>query len=87
MCGAFIQLYREEAHYLERTAPWIERVGIESVRQRLADAEEVRKLAARFRLSQKYSQHDPWAERAGGKRADLHAHIAQVRPLQMEPAE
>ncbi|MCB5425138.1 NAD(P)/FAD-dependent oxidoreductase [Altererythrobacter sp. CC-YST694] len=87
MCGAFIQLYREEAHYLERTAPWIERVGIESLRQRLADVEEVRKLAARFRLSQKYSQHDPWAERAGGKRADLHAHIAQVRPLQMEPAE
>ncbi|WP_336980806.1 nitrite reductase large subunit NirB [Altererythrobacter fulvus] len=87
MCGAFIQLYREEAHYLERTAPWIERVGIESVRQRLGDPEEVRKLAARFRISQKYSQRDPWAERAGGKRADLHAHIAQVRPLQMEPAQ
>ncbi len=87
MCGAFIQLYREEAHYLERTAPWIERVGIESVRQRLGDPEEVRKLAARFRISQKYSQRDPWAERAGGKRADLHAHIAQVRPLQMESAQ
>ncbi len=26
-CAAFIQLYREEARYLERTAPWIERVG------------------------------------------------------------
>ncbi len=87
MCSAFIQLYREEAHYLERTAPWIERVGIDSVRQRLADPDNVRKLAARFRISQKYSQHDPWAERAGGKRADLHAHIAHVRPLQMEPAQ
>ncbi|KPL68367.1 nitrite reductase [Erythrobacter sp. SG61-1L] len=87
MCAAFIQFYREDAHYLERTASWIERVGIESVRLRLADPEEVRKLAARFRISQKYSQHDPWAERARGKRADLHAHIAQVRPLQMEPAQ
>lgn len=87
MCSAFIQLYREEAHYLERTAPWIERVGIDSVRQQLADPDNVRKLAARFRISQKYSQHDPWAERAGGKRADLHAHIAHVRPLQMEPAQ
>jgi len=27
-CSAFMQLYREEAHYLERTAPWIERVGL-----------------------------------------------------------
>ena len=26
-CAAFLQLYRSEAHYLERTAPWIERVG------------------------------------------------------------
>ena len=88
MCAAFIQFYREEAHYLERTAPWIERVGIESVRERLADADNVRKLAARFRISQKYSQYDPWAERAAGKRADLHAHLARVRPLNhAEPME
>ena len=32
--GAFMQLYREEAHYLERTAPWIARVGIDYVRKR-----------------------------------------------------
>ena len=38
--GAFMQLYREEAHYLERTAPWIARVGIAYVKARLvADAE------------------------------------------------
>ena len=84
MCAAFIQFYREDAHYLERTAPWIERVGLERVKERLADPEEIRKLAARFRISQKYSQHDPWAERAGGDRTDLHAHIAEVRPLQLE---
>ena len=33
--GAFLQLYREEARYLERTAPWIERVGIDYVRRRI----------------------------------------------------
>ena len=32
-CAAFIQLYREDAHYLERTAPWIERVGLEYVKR------------------------------------------------------
>ncbi len=25
--GAFLQLYREEARYLERTAPWVARAG------------------------------------------------------------
>jgi nitrite reductase (NADH) large subunit len=86
MCAAFIQFYREDAHYLERTAPWIERVGLDYVTERLADPEEVRKFAARFRISQKFSQHDPWAQRAGGDRADLHAHIAEVRPLELETA-
>ncbi len=37
MCAAFIQLYREDAHYLERTAPWIERVGLDYVKARLVD--------------------------------------------------
>ncbi len=88
MCAAFIQLYREEAHYLERTAPWIERVGLDYVKSRLLeDGDAPRKYAARFRLSQKYSQIDPWAERAGGDRKDLHSHIAQVRPLQLEEAQ
>ena len=88
MCAAFIQLYREEAHYLERTAPWIERVGLDYVKSRLLeDGDAPRKYAARFRISQKYSQIDPWAQRAGGDRKDLHSHIAQVRPLQLEEAQ
>ena len=35
--GAFMQLYREEAHYLERTAPWVARVGIDYVKKRLVE--------------------------------------------------
>ncbi|MHB8921526.1 MAG: nitrite reductase large subunit NirB [Halothiobacillus sp.] len=65
---AFIQLYREEAHYLDRTAPWIERVGLPYVQRRLIEDPAGRaELAARFRLSQQFSQTDPWAERAAGK--------------------
>ena len=65
--GAFMQLYREEAHYLERTAPWIARVGIATVKKRLVDdAEGRRALNARFLYSQKFAQDDPWAARAGG---------------------
>ncbi|WP_448187378.1 nitrite reductase large subunit NirB [Azospirillum sp. sgz301742] len=66
ICGAFLQLYREEARYLERTAPWIERVGIDYVRARMADIEVREALHQRFLASQRFEQIDPWAERASG---------------------
>jgi len=70
-CGAFLQLYREEARYLERTAPWIERVGLTYVKQRVVDDDAGRgELYARFLESQRHAQVDPWAERAAGKDAD-----------------
>ncbi|RXR28823.1 nitrite reductase large subunit NirB [Sphingobium fluviale] len=81
-CGAFIQLYREEARYLDRTAPWIERVGLDYVKAKVVDDHEGRKaLYGRFLHAQKYLQKDPWAERAAGKEAHLHQHIAEIRPF------
>lgn len=66
-CAAFIQLYREEAHYLERTAPWVERVGLAHIKARVVeDADSRRALAERFAESQRQAQTDPWAERAAG---------------------
>jgi nitrite reductase (NADH) large subunit len=80
--AAFVQLYREEARYLERTAPWIERVGIDHVRRRIVEDEEGRRaLAARFRYSQSFSQDDPWAQRAAGEESHHHRHLAEVRPM------
>ncbi|MBN8899274.1 MAG: NAD(P)/FAD-dependent oxidoreductase, partial [Rhodospirillales bacterium] len=76
--GAFMQLYREEAWYLERTAPWIERVGIDSVRTRLADAAQRAALHARFLQSQRHAQHDPWAERVAGAEAHEFRPLASV---------
>ena len=66
-CAAFLQVYREEAHYLERTAPWVERIGLAYIKKRVVEDAESRKQAAeRYRTSQRYSQIDPWAERAKG---------------------
>jgi nitrite reductase (NADH) large subunit len=66
-CGAFIQMYREEAHYLERTAPWVERVGLSAIKERLiADEAERKTLYERFRYAQQFSQTDPWKQRAEG---------------------
>ena len=71
-CGAFMQLYRQEAHYLERTAPWLERVGLDHIREKIVDDTQSRaRLYARFLMSQKFVQKDPWAERAS---EGVHAH-------------
>jgi nitrite reductase (NADH) large subunit len=77
--GAFLQLYREEARYLERTAPWVARVGIDYVRDRVvADAKGRGALYDRFLYSQRFAQNDPWAERAGGAAAHEYRVLAEV---------
>ena len=81
-CAAFIQLYREEARYLERTAPWIERIGVEYIRERIAEDPESRDaLAVRFLFSQQFTQDDPWAARAAGEHREQHAPMARFTPI------
>ena len=78
-CGAFMQLYREDAHYLDRTAPWIERVGLAFIKQHIVDDVAGRAaLYARFLKSQQYSQDDPWRERAEGKEAHEYVALATI---------
>jgi len=65
--AAFIQLYREDARYLERTAPWLERVGLSFIKERIVEnTESCAALHKRFLESQEVSQIDPWEERAKG---------------------
>jgi nitrite reductase (NADH) large subunit len=81
-CAAFIQLYREEARYLDRTAPWVERVGMDYIKARIVEDDEGREaLQARFLHSQSFMQDDPWAKRAAGEDEKLHQHMAEIRPL------
>ncbi len=76
--AAYMQLYREEGHYLERTAPWIERVGLKHVQSLVVDDDANRKaLAERFYDSQKNAQNDPWAEEVA-KQPQKYIPIKQV---------
>ena len=68
-CAAFTQKYREEARYLERTAPWVERVGLQYIKDAMFDETQRKALAERFRYSQQFAQIDPWKERADGAEA------------------
>jgi len=66
-CGAFCQHYREDAHYLERTAPWVERIGLAPIKEKLEDDKLRSELYERFKISQKAAQIDPWKQRVSGK--------------------
>jgi nitrite reductase (NADH) large subunit len=69
-CCAFLQLYREEAHYFERTAPWLERVGLKYVQDRIVENAPLRReLYERFLYAQQFTQTDPWAEQAVSEKA------------------
>ena len=64
--AAYCQLYREDAHYLERTAPWVERVGLAKIKAAIEDESSRKALQERFLISQKPAQIDPWKQRAQG---------------------
>jgi nitrite reductase (NADH) large subunit len=64
---AFVQLYRENAKYLDRPYKWIEKVGLDWVRTQVVDDLETRAaLVSRFDHSQTIYQRDPWADRTKG---------------------
>jgi nitrite reductase (NADH) large subunit len=77
---ALVQMYREQARYLERIYKWAKRIGVAEIkRQVLDDALRRRAYFDRFVLSQKFAQVDPWSERVSGK--DKH----EFRPLASIP--
>jgi nitrite reductase (NADH) large subunit len=60
--GAFLQLYREEGWYLERTVHYMHRVGIDHIKKRvLEDAEGRKALWAKLQYSLD-GEPDPWFE-------------------------
>lgn len=62
--AAFIQIYREEARYLDRTVHWLHRVGLDYVKKRVVEDHEGRKAAYERLLFALQGAVDPWAERA-----------------------
>jgi nitrite reductase (NADH) large subunit len=61
MTGAYLQYYRETANYLERTSKWVERMGLDHVKEVLANEETRKELNERMNQTlKKYT--DPWDE-------------------------
>jgi nitrite reductase (NADH) large subunit len=60
---AFLQYYREHAEYRERTYDFIPRIGLETVREAVLDADSSAALLERFRIAKAAAVVDPWLER------------------------
>ena len=80
---AFIQLYRENAKYLDRPYKWLAKVGLDWVKERVvADLATRRALVDRFELSQSIYRKDPWAPLAAKATS-----FAPLADLTLEAAE
>jgi nitrite reductase [NAD(P)H] large subunit len=64
--GAFLQLYREEGYYLERTVHFVARVGLDYCKAKVV-ADRVQRKALYERLQFAISEEpDPWKQRVQG---------------------
>ncbi|KRV64769.1 nitrite reductase large subunit NirB [Pseudomonas citronellolis] len=82
--GAFLQLYREEAFYLERTVHYLQRVGMEHIKKAvLEDAENRKALNARLQYALSLEQ-DPWQQRIEQPR--LKQEFERIPLVQLETA-
>ncbi|HNC60706.1 MAG TPA: nitrite reductase large subunit NirB [Rhodocyclaceae bacterium] len=64
--AAFLQLYREEARYLDRTVHYVQRVGLDYIKARVVDDAANRKALYERLLYALQDYKDPWLERAQG---------------------
>lgn len=60
--GAFLQLYREEGWYLERTVHYLERVGLDHAKKMVLEDEANRKALYERMLFSLDGEPDPWHE-------------------------
>ena len=82
MMGRFMQYYRENARYLERTYDFVERIGIERLRQILVeDCDGICDRLDREMQAAVDAYRDPWLE------AGEPVHPNQFVSAPAEPAE
>jgi hypothetical protein len=73
--GAFLQLYREEGWYLERTVHYIGRVGLDHVKRSILENSGNRKALHERLLFSLNGEPDPWhePEKSAGRHASVRA--------------
>ncbi|MBU9711351.1 nitrite reductase large subunit NirB [Evansella tamaricis] len=81
MTSVFLQYYRETANYLERTSHWVERVGLENIKEDIADSETKKQLIERLEVTlTRYTE--PWKEALENK--EIQEKFYKKRQIQVE---
>ena len=60
LCGAIMQYYRETGIYAERTAPWLERMGFDNVKDIVLNKDKQKALHSRIMEAKKAVEKEPW---------------------------
>jgi nitrite reductase (NADH) large subunit len=76
--GAFLQLYREEGWYLERTCHYLERVGLDYIKSKILEDDEGRQAYHQRLLDSLKDARDPWETSREGDA------IKQFIPIKVE---
>jgi nitrite reductase (NADH) large subunit len=76
--GAFLQLYREEGYYLERTVHYVHRVGLDYVKSKVVDDAGNRQALFERLLYALQGYQDPWTERAAATPARKQYEIISI---------
>jgi len=76
--GAFLQLYREEGYYLERTVHYMNRVGLDYIKAKVVEDAANRKVLYERLLYALQGYEDPWLERAKPSQARREFEIISV---------
>ncbi len=78
LCGALMQYYRETGVYAERTAPWLERMGFENVKNVLLNQEKQKELYLRIMEAKKAVENEPWETIVENKEAQKIFEVEKV---------
>lgn len=62
LCGALMQYYRETGIYAERTAPWLNRLGFDRVKDVILNEAQQTQLFQRIMEAKEVVQAEPWRQ-------------------------
>ncbi|NDK88703.1 NAD(P)/FAD-dependent oxidoreductase [Gordonia desulfuricans] len=86
LCGLFIQFYRENAKWLERTYAWVPRIGIEEIREIVVADRDGVVAGLQERIDDAVAGYvDPWLDRQEPKSAAQFTSALPLLPLPQVP--
>ena len=79
--GAFLQLYREEGFYLERTVHYLNRVGLEHAKKAVVEDVANRKALYERLLYAVQGYEDPWQQRSNPSNPSKQSQLSGSQPV------